>query len=154
MDTLRSNVVRVTFVFTLYPLTDPLMLITAGISQQPPCPLQQWPHYHHNTHIPFKYTHTYGTAKATNTLMKQWMFCSSHRWLWRKNKSRSDSESFFHWKHRKSRGQIRCLNFRLPVFIYTWEKTGRRSCRALNRVRRRRYVKGRGRVRTWTKAKS
>ena len=41
VDALRADVVGLTFVFTLYPLTDPLMLITAGISQQPPCLLQQ-----------------------------------------------------------------------------------------------------------------
>ena len=65
VDALRADVVGLTFVFTLYPLTDPLMLITAGISQQPPCLLQQWPHYHGTHSHPHTFqTHTYTTGRA------------------------------------------------------------------------------------------
>lgn len=132
------------------------MLITAGISQQPPCLLQQWPHYHHTHTTTFQtWIHTCHrkskqTAKAVNTLMKNSyvhiehhyrMLCSSH-------------ERFFFLKRRSKKGRsalwvlliqsiINLVSFAdarwdvclLPASFHTWAKTGRGSCRATNRAR-------------------
>lgn len=82
-NTLRTNTSKVTFVFTLYPLTDPLMLITAGISQHPSTHpgcystdlISTTTHNHTNTFRTLTQTHkttkrANKRARAVNTLMK------------------------------------------------------------------------------------